>query len=228
MCLSSRCLETVLVYLLSSRSLHSNGFTRYTAVFSYCIYDVFRNFVLYGDVGVLRMCLVGANGCVCVVLGENGILQIFDPLVYCWILCKYALSVSMVWCCPAFVVVLLDFLWWTHQSCSRLLFYIGKLLRIGVLFTVLIPGFLFMRSLVCVPLHTITLLHPTYKRTIYYSISFRKMTIIFKRNFINLNRYLNIFKYRNPMYKLVHDKTISNGSIATRSPVTNVDAFYCL
>jgi hypothetical protein len=30
------------------------------------------------------------------------------------------------------------------------------------------------------------------------------------------------------MQKLLHDKTISNGSIATRSLVMNVDAFYGL
>jgi hypothetical protein len=46
-----------------------------------CIYDVFSNFALYGEVGVIRVCIVGANGCMCVVLGEDGVFRIFDPLV---------------------------------------------------------------------------------------------------------------------------------------------------
>jgi hypothetical protein len=33
-CLRGRCLETALVYLLISRSLHSNGCTRYTMITS--------------------------------------------------------------------------------------------------------------------------------------------------------------------------------------------------
>jgi hypothetical protein len=37
------------------------------------IYDTFSNFVLYGDVDVIKVCIVGANGCICVVLGENGV-----------------------------------------------------------------------------------------------------------------------------------------------------------
>jgi hypothetical protein len=36
---------------------------------------------LYGDVGAIRVRIVGANGCMCVVSGENGVFQICDPLV---------------------------------------------------------------------------------------------------------------------------------------------------
>jgi hypothetical protein len=50
-----------------------------------CIYvyicDVFSNFVLSGDVDVIQVCIVGANGSMCVVLGENMVFQICDPLV---------------------------------------------------------------------------------------------------------------------------------------------------
>jgi hypothetical protein len=46
----------------------------------WCVYDVFLNFVLHGDVVVIQVCLIGANGCICVVLCENGVFRIFDPL----------------------------------------------------------------------------------------------------------------------------------------------------
>jgi hypothetical protein len=40
---------------------------------------VFSSFVLYWDVDVVRVCFVGANGCMCVVLGENGVFRFFLP-----------------------------------------------------------------------------------------------------------------------------------------------------
>jgi hypothetical protein len=48
------------------------------------IYEMFSNVVLYGGVGATRVCIVGANSGMCVVLGENRAFQIFfDPLVDC-------------------------------------------------------------------------------------------------------------------------------------------------
>jgi hypothetical protein len=45
---------------------------------------------------------------------------------------------------------------------------------------------------------------------------------------MNSDKYVNIFKYCNPMQERVHDKTNnSSGRIATSSPVTSVSAFYC-
>jgi hypothetical protein len=46
----------------------------------WCVYDVFPNFVLCGDMGVVHVCLIGANGCMFVVLGESRVFRFFDPL----------------------------------------------------------------------------------------------------------------------------------------------------
>jgi hypothetical protein len=38
----------------------------------------------------IRVCTAGVNGFMCVVLGENGVFRISDPLVWCLLLCEYA------------------------------------------------------------------------------------------------------------------------------------------
>jgi hypothetical protein len=43
----------------------------------WCAYMyVFPNSVLHGDLGVIWVCNVGANGCMCFVLGENEVFRI--------------------------------------------------------------------------------------------------------------------------------------------------------
>jgi hypothetical protein len=39
-----------------------------------CVYEYLQGVAI-------QLCIVGANGCMCVVLGENGVFQIFYPLV---------------------------------------------------------------------------------------------------------------------------------------------------
>jgi hypothetical protein len=39
---------------------------------------LFPNFGLYGDVGIIRVSIVGSNGYMCDILGENGVFRIFD------------------------------------------------------------------------------------------------------------------------------------------------------
>jgi hypothetical protein len=48
-------------------------------IYIYVYNDVFLNFVLYVDVGVIRLCIVSANGCIYVVLGENWVFKFSDP-----------------------------------------------------------------------------------------------------------------------------------------------------
>jgi hypothetical protein len=87
---------------------------------------VFQNFVLYGDVGVIRVCIVGANGYICIVSGENGVFQIFlsfsimlyimpvcvvstdGLLLPCFlVVCTFRLSVV-----DSLVVLIFDVLYW--------------------------------------------------------------------------------------------------------------------
>jgi hypothetical protein len=56
--------------------------------------DMFLYLVFYGSVGIIWVCNVGVNGCMCVVLGKKGIFQIVGPLAKCLILCKYVLLIS--------------------------------------------------------------------------------------------------------------------------------------
>jgi hypothetical protein len=84
---------------------------------------------------------VGANGCMCIVLGENWELQFF--LIICYNVEYYRWP-----CAYCLWSVLLDFLWWTCWSCSYLFSYVGVLLHIGVLFMVLFSGFLLKCSFV--------------------------------------------------------------------------------
>jgi hypothetical protein len=39
------------------------------------IHEIFSNVVLYADVGVIRVCTVGATSSMCVVLSENWVFQ---------------------------------------------------------------------------------------------------------------------------------------------------------
>jgi hypothetical protein len=84
-------------------------------IYIYIIY--FQTFVLYGDVGVMRVCIVGANGHTCVFLGFSinvDIMQIYvvgaDHLPSCfwwfgnlWIYCEdvvlYTFIVVLVCVC---------------------------------------------------------------------------------------------------------------------------------
>jgi hypothetical protein len=63
---------------------------------------VFSNFVFDGDLLVIRVCVVGANGCMRVVFGENGVFQIllsFDVMLN---IMEYASLVSMASRCTGF------------------------------------------------------------------------------------------------------------------------------
>jgi hypothetical protein len=81
---------------------------------------VFPNFFLCGDVGVIRVCVVGANGCTYVILSGNGTFLIFDPrwpravlfsLVVCSVLLSLVDSLFMSFICCSIQVCfcLLDF-----------------------------------------------------------------------------------------------------------------------
>jgi hypothetical protein len=99
-------------------------------------------FVLYGDVGVIQACIVGANGCMSVLGGGwNGVFQIFYLLQIIWmllLLCEYTLLVLMALCHPVFNG--LCFL----MFCGRLqviFWFVCVLLHIGILLMVLFPDF---------------------------------------------------------------------------------------
>jgi hypothetical protein len=97
----------------------------------------FRNVVLCGGVGIVWVYVVGATVCTCVILDQNGVFLIFGPR---W--------PRVAWLFGFWWLVLLDVLWWTRWSCSYLFFYIGMSLHVGVVFMVLLPGFLLTCSLV--------------------------------------------------------------------------------
>jgi hypothetical protein len=53
------------------------------------------------EVGVTRVCIVGANGCtfMCMCVFLCRLFQIFDPLGKMLMLCEYMLLVAMALCC---------------------------------------------------------------------------------------------------------------------------------
>lgn len=70
----------------------------------------------------------GDGACICYVFSE--FLAFMETWVFkCLMLCEYTLLVAMAVLFLWFV--LSDFLWLTRWSCSYLLFYISKLLRVG-------------------------------------------------------------------------------------------------
>lgn len=107
----------------------------------------FRTSVLYGDVGVIRVCIVGANGRTCCFFfgrgGEMGCFEVVILVYECW--CN--VSISCWFQRPRAVLFLVVCVFWRSVvgswSCSYLLFYISKLLRIGVLFVMVVfPSFI--------------------------------------------------------------------------------------